>query len=139
MVKGITYILTNSPSVQALVGMNTDNTKYKAYPNVCGQPEKYPYSVVRQTGKEPIECKGSIPSTYIYRYDVFSFHINYDACEALDDAVVEALIKPEGGTFNSVVFQDIRHTNTVDQYNGEYQLHVKVSSFEAMVDEDQAT
>lgn len=139
MVKGITYILSNDENVQALVGRNKANTKYKAYPNICPSPEKFPYSVVRQAGKEPIECKGSIPNTYLYRYEVLSFHQNYDDCEQLDDAVVEALIKPEGGTFNTVVFQDIRHTNTVDQYVNEYQLHVKVSTFEAMVNEDQTT
>jgi hypothetical protein len=139
VVKGITHILTHDANVQALVGRNKANTKYKAYPNVCPQPEVVPYSVVRQTGKTPIECKGSIPSTYSYRYDVMSFHTSYDDCESLDDAVVEALIKLEGGTFNGVVFQDIRHVNTVDQYVNEYSLHVKVSTFEAMVDEDQAT
>jgi hypothetical protein len=57
----------------------------------------------------------------------------------LDRAVVAALTKPTGGTFNTVVFQDIRHVNTVDSYSEEYQLHAKVSSFEAMVNEDQAT
>jgi hypothetical protein len=139
MVKGITYILANDSKVQALVGRNQGDTKYKVYPNICAQPEKFPYVVVRQSGKVPIDCKGSVPTTYEYRYDVMSFHKSYDDCEQLDDAVVEALIKLEGGTFNTVIFQDIRHVNTVDQYADVYQMHVKVSSFEAMVNEDQAT
>lgn len=139
MVKGITYILTNDTAVQTLVGRNAANTKYKAYPNICDQPEKSPYSIVKQTKKTPIECKGSIPTTYEYGYDVLTFHSSYESCEELDDAVVEALIKLEGGTFNTVVFQDIRHTNTRDEYAENYKLHVKISSFEAMVNEDQTT
>ncbi len=139
MVKGITYILVNDSNVQALVGRNYANTKYKAYPNVCPEPEKFPYSVVKLSGKIPEQCKGMDPNTYNYSYDVFSYDKSYDLCEDLDRAVVAALSKPDGGTFNGVVFQDIRHTNTVDQYVNEYQLHVKVSTFEAMVNEDQAT
>jgi len=139
MVRGITYILANDSNVRALVGLNKAEDKYKAYPNVCPQPEKFPYSVVRQTGKSPIECKGTVPDTYEYHYDVSSFHTSYESCEELDDAVVEALIKLNGGTFNAVVFQEIRHTNTVDQYSAEYNLHVKTSSFIAWVDEDQTT
>jgi hypothetical protein len=143
MVKGITYILVNDSNVQALVGRNKANTKYKAYPGYCPQPEKYPYSVVRQTKKVPIECKGGDPNTYEYGYDVSSFHTSYDEVESLDDAVVESLSMPDGGTHNSVVFQDIRHVNTRDeivQLSGSGTvLHVKVSSFEAMVNEDQAT
>src|SRR5688572_15588903 len=127
MVKGITYILSNDSSVQALVGRNTANTKYKAYPNICPQPEKFPYSVVRQTGKQPIECKGSIPNTYNYRYDVFSFHKNYEDCEELDDAVVESVIRKDGETINGVVFQEIRHVNTIDAYVDQYALHCKIS------------
>lgn len=139
MVKGITYILTNDANFQSSVGRNKANTKYKAYPNVCAQPESFPYSVVRLTGKQPIECKDADPTSYIYRYDVMTFHKNYDDCEEIDRYVVAALSKPSGGTFNTVVYQEIRHTNTVDQYSNEYQLHVKISTFEAMVNEDQAT
>jgi hypothetical protein len=139
MVKGITYILTSDSNVQALVGRNTLNTKYKAYPNVCPSPENFPYSVVKLTGKTPDECKGMDPNAYNYSYNVLSYHKNYDDCEDLDLAVVAALSKPDGGTYNGVVFQDIRHTNTVDGYIDDYELHVKISSFEAFINEDQAT
>jgi len=53
MVRGITYILTHEQHAQDLLGRNKANTKYKAYPNICPAPEKFPYSVVRQTGKSP--------------------------------------------------------------------------------------
>jgi hypothetical protein len=139
VVKGITYILINDSNVQALVERNYANTKYKAYPNVCPEPEKFPYAVVKLSGKSPEQCKGMDPNTYNYSYDIFSYEKSYDRCEDLDRAVVAALSKPNGGTYNGVVFQDIRHINTVDQYVNDYQLHVKVSTFEAMVNEDQAT
>lgn len=139
MVKGIINILVNDSNVQTTVGQNKASNKYKVYPNVCAEPEKFPYSIVRQTAKVPIECKGIDPNAYNYRYDVLSFHKNYYDCEELDLFVVAALNKPNGGTFNGVVFQEIRHVNTADQYSAEYNLHVKVSSFEALVNEDQAT
>ena len=141
MVKGITNILKNDTEVQTYVGLNAAGTKYKVYPVVCTQPEVAPYSVVVLTGKSPFaECKGAGPNTYTCTYDVYSFHKNYDQAEALDKEVVVALDKPDGGIFNNVVFQEIRHTNTIDgAYNEEFGLFSKVSSFEAVINEDQAT
>lgn len=140
MVKGIIYLLVNDSNVQALVGENVASNKYKVYPNICAQPEKFPYCIVRLTGKTPTaDCKDSDPTSYDYKYEVLSFHKNYEDCEGLDRAVVAALTKPTGGTFNGVVYQDIRHRNTVDSYAADYQLHAKISTFEAFVNEDQAT
>lgn len=135
MVKGIVDILKNDAGVQAIVGENKASDKYKVYPNVCPQPEKFPYIIVKLTGKEPIECKGMVPNMHNYRYDVMSFHKNYDECENLDNAVVDALSLPEGvTTSNGVEFVDIRHLTTVDQFVSEnYNLHVKVSSFIATI------
>lgn len=141
MVKGVINILVNDSNVQTQVGRNKLNTKYKAYPNVCPAPEKFPYSVVRLVGKLPIECKDADPNAYIYRYEVLTFHQSYNECEELDLFIVAALTKPNGvTTSNAVVYQEIRHTNTVDNYVDDYNgLHVKISTFEAMVNEDQAT
>lgn len=139
MVKGITYILNNDNTFQARVGLNVAGVKYKVYPVVCPNPEVFPYSVVKQTGKTPVECKDGPATTFIYTYDVYSFHQNYDTAETIDAAVVAALSLPDGGTFNAVVFQDIRFTNSVDGYDKDYRLYAKITSFEAMVDEDQAT
>jgi hypothetical protein len=138
MVKGITYILINNAEVQALVGRNKANTKYKAYPVICPHPETWPYSVVRQTGRTKFgdgKCAGS---TWTYSYDVYSFHKNYEEAEALDIAVVEALDLFSGGTHNGVVFQEIRPTNTgrdID-FVVDHNLYGKVSSFEAEVNEN---
>jgi hypothetical protein len=143
MVKGITNILISDAACQAVLGQNKAGTKYKAYPGVCPNPEKVPYSVVRQTGKVPIDCKGSIPTTHIYSFEVISFHESYDLVEALDNAVVNALSKVEGGTFNNVAFSDLRHTNTRDdvyETQGSTSfLYAKVSSFEAQVEVTEET
>src|SRR5687768_3107455 len=135
MVKGITHILKNNVTIQGIVGQNVAEDRYKVYPAFCPAPEKYPYIVVKQTGKTPIECKGEA-TTYTYTYDVYSFDNGYDKAETLDAAVVSALNWTEG-TYNSVVFQEIRHTNTVDgSFVPDYaELYHKISSFEAMVDE----
>lgn len=136
MVKGITHILKSNVTIQGIVGENAAGDRYKVYPAFCPHPEKYPYIVVKQTGKAPIECKGQ-PTSYIYTYDVYSFDNGYDKTETLDAAVVNALDWLVDATHNGVVFQEIRHTNTVD---GDFipdhaELYSKISSFEAMVDE----
>ena len=135
MVKGITHILKNNATIQGLVGQNVAGNRYKVYPAVCPQPEKYPYIVVRLTGKTPIESKEA-PNTYEYTYDVYSFSNDYDGAEAIDNAVVDALDHIAEGTHNGVVFSEIRHTNTVDgnyieDYGG---LFSKISTFIATVD-----
>lgn len=136
MVKGITYILNNDPAFQAKVGKNRRDTKYKVYPVACTSPEAWPYSVVIQTGKQPMECKGDVPSSFIYTYDVYSFHANYDDVEEINNAVIEALSQPNGGTYNNVTFQEIRFTNETEGYDGEYRLYIKTSTFTAWVDEN---
>lgn len=135
MVKGITHILKNNAAIQGIVGQNVAGDRYKVYPAFCPQPEKFPYIVVKQTGKTPIECKGE-PTSFIYTYDVYSFDNSYDKAETLDAAVVSALNWIEG-TYNGVEFQEIRHQNTVDgDFIPNYaELYSKISSFEAMVDE----
>lgn len=134
MVKGITYILKENAAFQAYIGRNKADTKYKVYPVVCAQPEQFPYSVVRQVGHEPDQCKGIIPTSYQDRYEVLSFHKNYDEVVYIDEAVVAALSIPDGGVVNGVKFQDLRHVNSVDAYVNEYSLYCRISTFEAMVD-----
>lgn len=136
MVKGITHILKSNVTIQGIIGQNVAGDRYKVYPAFCPSPEKYPYIVVKQTGKTPIECK-SEPTSYIYTYDVYSFDNSYDKSETLNAAVVNTLNWITPATHNGVVFQEIRHTNTVD---GDFipdhsELYSKISSFEAMVDE----
>ena len=135
MVKGITYILKNNSGVQALIGQNVAGEKYKVYPVVCANPESPPYIVVKMTGRTPVDCKGSAPTTFIYTYDVYAFHENYDSAEDIAEAVEAALELPGGGTHNSVVFDEIRYTNRADGYDEKYHVFAQISSFEAQVDE----
>lgn len=135
MVKGITHILKSDAAFQSAVGQNEAGDKYKVYPVVCPYPEKAPYSVVIQTGKTPIECKGGTPTSFTYTYDVYSFHVNYDTVVTINQAVIDALSLPNGGTYNGVVFDDIRFTNEREAYDKDYSLFAKISSFEAQVDE----
>jgi hypothetical protein len=135
MVKGITHILKNNAGVQTLIGQNVAGEKYKVYPVVCPTPEVPPYIVVKMTNRAPIDCKGSAPTTFIYSYDVYSFHPNYDTAVSIANAVEEALSLPDGVSANSVVFDDIRYTNRVDGYDEKYGVYAQISSFEAQVDE----
>ena len=94
---------------------------------------------MRQSGKIPFECKDIVATTFQYRYDVHSYHKNYEGAEELDLAVIAALPLQDNTVINGVVFQEIRHVNTIDVFNEDYMLHGKISSFEAIVNEDQAT
>lgn len=132
MVKGITYILTHNVQFQDNAGLNNAGIKYKAYPVICPQPEKFPYSTVRQLSSNPFQCKGSLPTTFTYQYVVHSFHVNYDNVVNLDNAVIAAL-NGQSGVHNGVNFQSIRYLTTSDDYIGEYKLYVRQSVFEAVV------
>jgi hypothetical protein len=135
MVKGITHILKSNSTVQGLIGQNEVGDKYKVYPVVCPFPEKAPYLVVIQTGKVPIDCKGSQADTFIYTYDVYSFSENYDTTVTINQAVIDALAILTRATHNSVVFDEVRFTNEREGYDKDYHLYAKISSFEAQVDE----
>ena len=135
MVKGITYILKNNSTVQGLIGQNTRGDKYKVFPVVCPTPEVNPYVVVKMTGRTPIDCKGGAATSFIYTYDVYSFDKNYDATVTMAEAVETALALPDGGTHNSVKFDEIRYANRSEGYDKEFGLFAQISSFEAQVDE----
>lgn len=135
MVKGITHILKSNAGVQALIGQNAAGAKYKVYPTVCPAPEVAPFIVVKMTGRIPVDCKGGVATTFIYSYDVYAFDDNYDTSESIAEAVETALGLPNGGTHNTVVFDEIRYTNRTDGYDEKYGLYAHISSFEAQVDE----
>lgn len=139
MVKGITHILINNVNFQNEAGKNKAAAKYKAYPVVCAQPEEPPYSVVRQTSYVPMQCMTGRPTTYEASFVVASYHKNFEDCEDLDSAVRDALDR-QSGTHNGVVFQLITHENTQDgDYDVNRGCYVKVSSFNAVVNEDHST
>jgi hypothetical protein len=87
------------------------------------------------TGRTPIDCKGGAATTFIYSYDVYSFDKNYDTTITIAEAVESALALPNGGTYNGVVFDEIRYTNRTEAYDKDYGLFAQISSFESQVDE----
>jgi hypothetical protein len=139
MVRGITYILDNDTAFQLIAGQNKAGVKYKVFPVIAGENEQAPYSAVRQVGKIPTQCRGSRTTQWTYTYDVASYHKNYEDAEELDNAVREAL-DSKVGTYNTVKFRFIRFVNTIDgDYDIDNRLFVKISTFSAVVDEDQTT
>jgi len=112
MIKGITFILKNDPTFQAIVGQNAALSKYKVYPCVVPQPELTPYSIVKMNSKRNI-CKGM--SQYEIGFTVTSYHKNYDDVDDLDNAVVDSLVGTKG-VFNGVTFGYIHFENSSDIY-----------------------
>ena len=122
MIQGVTYILNNDATFQGIAGLNKAGAKYKAYPVICPLPEEAPYSVVLLTGKISFgQCKDA-DTTFSYSFDVVSYHKNFEDVVTLDEAVVDALVG-KTGTYNSIVFNEIRFDNTRDgEYSSEYAL-----------------
>lgn len=139
MVRGITFILKNNVNFQNEAGQNKAGVKYKAFPVVSGQDEQPPYSVVRQTSYVPRQCASGQPTSYDGAFLVASYHKNFEDCEDLDSAVRDALDR-QSGTHNGVVFQLITHEDTVDgDYDVDRGCYVKVSRFNAVVNENHST
>lgn len=139
MIQGVTYILNNDATFQSNAGRNKANSKYKAYPVICPQPEEPPYSVVSLSGKSPFgECKGA-NETFAYSFDVASFHKNFEQVVLLDMAVLDALVG-KYGLFNGVTFQEIRFETTRDgSFSDEWKVFSRISSFTAICNENTAT
>jgi hypothetical protein len=118
MIKGITYILKNDPAFQTLVGQNAALSKYKAYPVIAPQPELIPYSVCKMTSKT-LKHKGASSvqarNTFDVEFMVASYAKAYDDVDAIDNAVIQALV-PYSGTVNGVSFTYIELLDSSDDY-----------------------
>lgn len=142
MVKGITYILVNDSTVATLVGMNAANDTVKIYPVIATQEEALPLVTVWQASRSPQFCKGSRPTTFAYGYEVHVYAKDYDQAGDIAEAIIDALEDANiSAPINGVTFTDrIRNTNMQDgEYIDKYKAYMKVLSFEAPVNEDQAT
>jgi hypothetical protein len=141
MTQGITHIIKNDAGVQALLGQNKAETKYKVYPGLCDQPEQWPYTVVKVMSKIPFKCRGTNPTKFTYTFQVITYHINYLDAQVLDKMIFWALDN-KVGTYNGVVFSvPIQFEDTKDEAVniGGTILHAKVSIYITIVNEDQAT
>lgn len=142
MVKAITYIIKNDATCVALIGNNRDDDTVKVYPVIATQREDYPFVNVRQSGRVPIECRGQRPTSFEYTYDVNVYTKDYDSCETISRAIIDALENQSiTDPINGVTFTDrIRNVNEFDaDYVDEYECYAKVVQFASVVHEDQAT
>lgn len=131
MINGPIEILLADTAVQALVGRNTADTKYKVYPVIVPQPETAPYCVLRMTSKQ-LQYKGR--QVYDCEFNVSVYHTNYDDMHDLDTAVVNALINNRG-EFAGMKYGYIEFVGAYDGYEETYGgLYVRVSSFKCSVD-----
>jgi hypothetical protein len=138
MIRGITYLLKNDTALQGEVGQNKAGTKYKVFPVTCGQQEEAPYVIVRLTSYLPEHCHQGRPTTFSASFIVASYQNNFEDVVDMDVAVRDALDR-KSGTFNTAVIDDITFQTASDDYDYDRQLYVRISSFTARVNEDQAT
>ena len=142
MVKAITYILVNNATVGGLVGDNDAANTKKVYPVIATQSERYPFIVVRQASRFPVECRGQRATTFNYEYDVMLIAKDYDDIDALAAAVIDAIEDQSvANTINGVRFTDrIRNTNSQDgEWIEDYEAYSRILSFRGVVDESQIT
>lgn len=138
MTEGITHIIKSDAGVQALIGQNKALTKYKVYPGICDQPEEVPYTVVKILSKIPFKCKGQNPTRFTCTFVVLSYDVNYLSAQAIDKAIFWALDNTTG-VHNGVTINALTFEDTKDDFVTEYRVHAKISTYTAIVNEDQAT
>lgn len=126
MLKAVTYILENNPSVQQAVGAKSHEDNHKVYPVVVPQTEKAPYIVVRIAGKIPLgkNCNN------IYTIEVLCYHSSYDDVSELSEAVVSALTTQAHGMINGFQFSFLNFSNESDSFDKDHDLFAKVLTFE---------
>lgn len=133
MIKGVINILITDGGVQALVGQNAAEEKYKVYPVVCPQEEKAPYIAVRQTGME-LAAKGY--TDWNFQFAVVSYATSYDECFALDMAVLNAFINVTGTYENTIVSYINPVSLGVDGYTQDHGgIYYKTSTFSGVFKE----
>ena len=133
MVNAFTYILENSSSVQALVGLRVGGSAsdYKVFPVVVFESETAPYIVVRLSGRSPL-AKGC---GYNYSVDVICYATSYDAVNALSAACKTAIEATASATINGVDFGSAFLVNEADgDYLKEHGLYSKISTYESIGD-----
>lgn len=140
MTEGVTHIIKEDTGVQALIGQNKSGSKYKVYPGICDQPEQWPYTVVKIISKIPFLCKNQSPTRFTYTFVVITYHKNYLEAQEIDKQIFWALDNTtgvhNGVTIVAMNFQDL---NDEVVNPGGTLLHAKVSKYQAIVNEGQAT
>jgi hypothetical protein len=135
MIKAVTYILENDPTVQQLVKANSRQDKFKVFPVIVPQSEIEPYIAVRLLSKQSLGKNCG----YSYTIGVTSYETSYDRVTALNQAVIDALEGYPSGEVNSVDFGGLNFLNESDEYmvdriaiTHEHPLYAKTSTFVGM-------
>lgn len=126
MLKAITYILENDPTIQSIVGSNSTASKHKIYPVVVPESEKAPYCVARVSGREMMGKNCS----YKWNIEVTSYHTSYDYLDDLNEAVINAILNESAGTINNENFGFAVLISEIDGYNSDHSLYMKATTFE---------
>lgn len=127
MIDAVNYILENSATIQALVGLRSNNTDYKVYPVVVPQSEVAPYIVTRIAGRLK-EGKGC--SSSAYTIEILSYATSYDGVTDLNEAVISVIEAQTPATINGVAYGYLVHTNELDGFEKDHDLYFKISTFE---------
>ncbi len=142
MTKGIIYILINDSTVQSLVGNKTTiPAEFKVYPLYVPQDEVDQFIVCRMLSNPSVPCKGRSSSTFIPVVQVACYHKSYEACLALESAVIEALDNKEAGDYNGINFSYLRYIDSSEDWINKdgIPLYVRLPQFEAQTNESPST
>lgn len=140
MINGVIQILIDDDRVATAAGVNKADNKTKIYPSYCPTPEESPYYVLRIAGKNPIECKGTAPTDFVYQFNVYAYAKNYEAVDEMSKSVELALNNYEGEK-QGVTFKQIRFVTLRDDAV-EVQstiLSVRIMTYEAEIYEAPTT
>lgn len=131
MTSGFVEILTDNAAVQALVGRNQANTKWKVYPFKAPQTEKGDYIVVAKTANSTQSQGKEIESTLDYpTYDVLSYSKNFRTTEELHEASRAALDNMSSVTA-VCTFRRIWLITDRDAFDESADMYVHVSTYGA--------
>lgn len=139
LVKAICGIMNTDTDVQAIIGRNKVDTKYKCYAGIVPQPESYPYSCVRLLSKVPVQCRGTKSRTFNGSFAVYCYHKTYEQVVELASLVQEALDN-KTGAYGNVDLKTTTYSDMNDgDYSKEFQVHSRIVVFSCFYDESQDT
>lgn len=133
MMQGVIEILLDDVPYRNLVGLTADGTKYKVFPVVCPQTEKYNYTIATKTATSPIDCKGSISGYDQVNFTLLHYGLNYIDADSLHELSRSALDMRSSITENGIYFDEIRFVTDQDLFDNEAQLYVRKADYTAIV------
>jgi hypothetical protein len=126
MTSGIIEILTDSVTVQGLVGQNRAGTKYKVYPTVCPDTEDQPYVVVSKTSNNTQSQGKDVDSLLDYpTYDIRAYSKNFRTTEEISEAC-RAAVDNMASVTDVCEFRRIWAINDYDAFDNDAELYVHI-------------